>query len=249
MKKYIKYWLLVTCMMLLTACGSEEAAQEEAVANESSYVSFVENNLSSFSGYSSDELSQYIEVYGSSLKDGEVDFIEGWLSNRDELGNYIGVNDYTVEKDGDDVTIDALVAYELRNCEVSIEFDKDGYVTSSVFNPVYTMGEKMSKAALNTVIGIVTVFVVLIFISWLISLFKYISVFEKWLADRKAAKAGNVSADVQESSKAVELQSEELADDEELVAVISAAIAAFEGTGTDGFTVRSIRKSTKWKRA
>ena len=45
---------------------------------------------------------------------------------------------------------------------------------------------------------------------------------------------------------------EELADDGELVAVIAAAIAAYEGsTSTDGFVVRSIKRSktNKWKRA
>ena len=39
---------------------------------------------------------------------------------------------------------------------------------------------------------------------------------------------------------------EELADDTELVAVIAAAIAAFEGKqSTDGFVVRSIRKARR----
>ena len=45
---------------------------------------------------------------------------------------------------------------------------------------------------------------------------------------------------------------EEFSDDAELVAVIAAAIAAYEGTGsTDGFVVRSIRKSnkSKWQNA
>ena len=42
--------------------------------------------------------------------------------------------------------------------------------------------------------------------------------------------------------------SEELCDDLELVAVIAAAIAAAEGTSTDSFVVRSIRRrpSNKW---
>ena len=44
---------------------------------------------------------------------------------------------------------------------------------------------------------------------------------------------------------------EELADDLELVAVIAAAIAAYTGTSTDDFVVRSIKRSTtnKWKKA
>ena len=41
---------------------------------------------------------------------------------------------------------------------------------------------------------------------------------------------------------------EEPADDTELIAVIAAAIAAAEGTTTDGFVVRSIRKINRKKR-
>ena len=46
-------------------------------------------------------------------------------------------------------------------------------------------------------------------------------------------------------------EEEELADDTELVAVIAAAIAAYEGTSTDGFQVRSIKRANtkKWQRA
>ena len=44
---------------------------------------------------------------------------------------------------------------------------------------------------------------------------------------------------------------ENLVDDLELVAVIAAAIAAYEGTSADGLVVRSIRRApgNKWKRA
>ena len=48
------------------------------------------------------------------------------------------------------------------------------------------------------------------------------------------------------------IEKEELSDDLELVAVISAAIAAYEGSSsTEGFVVRSIKKQKKdgWKRA
>ena len=59
------------------------------------------------------------------------------------------------------------------------------------------------------------------------------------VAAPKAAPAPAVAAAVEEA--------EEM-DDTELVAVIAAAIAAAEGTTTDGFVVRSIkrRKSNKW---
>ena len=50
---------------------------------------------------------------------------------------------------------------------------------------------------------------------------------------------------------AVVEEEENLADDMELVAVIAAAIAAYEGTSTDGFQVRSIKRAStkKWQRA
>ena len=46
-------------------------------------------------------------------------------------------------------------------------------------------------------------------------------------------------------------EEEELADDTELVAVIAAAIAVYEGTSADGFQVRSIKRAStkKWQRA
>ena len=89
---------------------------------------------------------------------------------------------------------------------------------------------------MNTLIGMGTVFVVLIFISFIISLFKYISVFEN---RKKEQKEDTASVGVDNAIAQV-VSNEE--DDLELIAVITAAIAASEGTSTDGLVVRSIRK-------
>ena len=53
-----------------------------------------------------------------------------------------------------------------------------------------------------------------------------------------------------EETAVSEETAEDLTDDLELAAVITAAIAASEGTSTDGFVVRSIkkrRKNSQWK--
>ena len=65
-------------------------------------------------------------------------------------------------------------------------------------------------------------------------------------SQKKAAQAAPVKAEA-EAAPAVEEVAEE-ADDLELIAVISAAIAAAEGTSTDGFVVRSIRRrqANRW---
>ena len=86
----------------------------------------------------------------------------------------------------------------------------------------------------------------MIFISWLISLFKYIGNFDK--KSKQTAPAPKAAAPAPVAAPVVE---ENLTDDLELVAVITAAIAASTGTSPNGLTVRSIRRApgNKWKRA
>ena len=110
----------------------------------------------------------------------------------------------------------------------------------------------ISDAGINTVICLAVVFMVLIFISFLISLFKYIPKLEAALSkkDKKTELAENAVVNTV-SQIEVKEEEEELSDDLELVAVITAAIAASAGTSTDGFVVRSIRRSnnSKWAKA
>ena len=110
----------------------------------------------------------------------------------------------------------------------------------------------ISDAGINTVICLAVVFAVLIFISFLISLFKYIPKLEAALSkkDKKTELAENAVVNTA-SQIEVKEEEEELSDDLELVAVITAAIAASAGTSTDGFVVRSIRRSnnSKWAKA
>lgn len=110
----------------------------------------------------------------------------------------------------------------------------------------------ISDAGINTVICLAVVFTVLIFISFLISLFKYIPKLEAALSkkDKKTELAENAVVNTV-SQIEVKEEEEELSDDLELVAVITAAIAASAGTSTDGFVVRSIIRSnnSKWAKA
>ena len=64
-------------------------------------------------------------------------------------------------------------------------------------------------------------------------------------------KNKNQATQVEKEALATEtVEEEELSDDTELVAVIAAAIAAYEGTSADGFQVRSIKRANtnKWHR-
>ena len=171
--------------------------------------------------------------------------IEAWQAGIDECGPLVTLGDYEVivKKGKASVVVEATFAE--READILFEFDEKMNVESLTVSGHYSTGEILQKAGLNTILGMGTVFVVLIFISFIIYLFKYIPVIQDKFAkknkgDDKAAAPAAVAPVV----PAVE----EGSDDEELVAAIAAAIAAYEGTSTDDFVVRSIkrRKSNRW---
>ena len=101
------------------------------------------------------------------------------------------------------------------------------------------LGEAMAKAGLNTLIGLGTVFVVLILISMIINGFAVIPKLQKAFS-KKADEGQSVKENAAPAVQAEEPAVDET-DDLELVAVIAAAVAASEGAAsTDGFVVRSI---------
>ena len=111
-----------------------------------------------------------------------------------------------------------------------------------------TPGEMVTKAAMNTLLGMGTVFAVLILISIIISAFTLIpkiqEAFRKPSASElKEQAVDNTISQIAEKEEAL-LQS----DDTEIVAVIAAAIAAAsadQGVSPDGLIVRSIRRADK----
>ena len=111
--------------------------------------------------------------------------------------------------------------------------------------------EALPGALGNTLVGILVVFVALLFICFIISLFKYISVIENKLKERKEKKqeVKEIPAQAIENTVTQIAEAEELSDDLALVAVIIAAIHAYEeANGTapavaNGLVVRSIRRA------
>ena len=114
-----------------------------------------------------------------------------------------------------------------------------------VVTAVYSKGELLKSAGLNTLLGMGTVFVVLIFISFIISLFKYLPALFAKKAKMPEAKPEQKAA-VENKPAA---KSEDLMNDKELVAVITAAIYAASADAVTGavskdkLVVRSIRRA------
>ncbi len=182
--------------------------------------------------------------------------VNSCLAAEDEAGSITGYDrNITITGNPEDgYKVTELLGYTGRNVNMNIAYDGDLNITDITFSPIYSMGEAMTKAALNTLLGMGSVFSVLILIMFIIYLFGIIPKIQKASAERKAKKAAAKANDkaVETNANVVEPEVEELVDDYELVAVISAAIAAYEGSGsTDGFVVRSIKKSQskKWQNA
>ena len=124
------------------------------------------------------------------------------------------------------------------------------------------MASTMVKALLNTLMGMGTVFLVLIFISLVISLFRYIPAIltrmdnrrrkreealrlarSQIMPQRPAPKRPELPAEADDGYDGPDEQ-EELVYDEELVAVITAALLTYlgEAVSADKLVVRSIRR-------
>ncbi len=207
MKKRIKYLILslfMIAMLALSACG-KKADSESSIP---------------------EEVSNQLPVQAESLlnqlykmDDAELDQVIEGVEQNGQTAFAEGVKNFKSTKElvGDLVGID----------DTKVSASEGNYVVKVNYS-----GEK--RKSLNTVLGMGTVFIILIFISFLISLFKYINVFENKL------KAKTKEEPVIEAVKVNE--PENLEDDLELVAVITAAIAEFSNTDASNLIVRSIKR-------
>ena len=187
-----------------------------------------------------------IENYMNTGDDFTTSAMQSWQTSKDELGAKKESNGKTtVTLKDDQYTVTVPVKFEKANANFVYVFESTGTPVSMSVDVQYGLGKTLQRAGLNTLMGVGTVFVMLILLSLLISLFRFIPNPEaKKAAEAKAAKEAQAAV-----IAAAPVQAEEnLADDGELGAVIAAAIAAAEGTTTDGFVVRSIRKVKRNRR-
>lgn len=251
MKKIKRYLVaLLVCVMTFSMSAFAEETSESSIS-DLEFVQYIENNLLSTFKNSDIEFLKYQKKAESSelLQDA----IDSYLSVVDgnETGKFIKFADETVTREDKDVIISVVMKYE--------NFDIDAKCVLTNFSGTYypneitfakssgaekSFSEKMKDAALNTVMGICTVVIVLLLISMIISLFKYIPMIQNKLANK--GKATETEKAVNTAIAQIE-EKEELVDDFELVAVITAAIAAATGTSSDGFVVRSIKKAKRSK--
>lgn len=208
MKKLFAILGMITCMIGLCACGQEtrqmSAEEQELLERDEQLVQQFDMVISQGA---LEEFESQPALYAG---------LSGWQDAMKDIGTFEGTNGGTAVINDDEIVASINVLGSEHNATVEIVYDPaTGMLEAITTNVTYSLGEIMMKALMNTVIGMGTVFVVLILISLIISCFTLISKFE----GRKQKKAAESSAGVSAQPAPVAVQptvQEELSDDTEL---------------------------------
>lgn len=212
--------------------------------------SLVEQYASALSQYSScdDSELEYLGEYFSYQTDAFENFAK--TVGEEKCGAYKSYDNVTVEETEEgNVDISAMLHFENRDLKMIMHvslFNNIGNIPTSIEFSLpddgdNSLGAKMVAAGINTLMGMGTVFAVLIFISLIIGCFSFIPKIMESSANKKTKKTEVVSSETSAAGEVME-EVKTTVDNSELIAVIAAAIAASENTSTDSFVVRSIRR-------
>lgn len=239
-KKVSSVCAALVCAASLTVSGTSFVMAAEMDDTVKSQLIMVAEGLTdAIIPLSDEEIESYLEG-GDEFT---VNAMNAWNDVKDEVGELKETGETVVEVSGDQYTATVPVEFEKEDAEFVYVFDDLSTMSPSSVsvNIQYSLATTLKNAALNTVMGLGTVFVVLAVLIFLISLFKYIP------GSAAAKKKEEPAAAPAKAPAPVPVQTPAY-DDKELAAVIAAAIAASEGTSPDGFVVRSIRKINRKRR-
>ena len=196
MKRMLLMLLVVMSLLALSACSSKPL---EPVPDDiqTMMLNGAESYLTGLTSASEEELKEQMRIAEKSQNTVLQSGITSWQTAQSDVGALRQITDKQVIRTGED-SYKAIVRaeFEKRNLTftlgVSQASDGVSYEASEInFTPDYTTGEKMAKAGMNTLMGMGTVFLVLIFISFLIAQFKHINAYE---LKKKAAKDAEMAA-------------------------------------------------------
>ena len=234
MKKIFAVLGMAICMIGLTACGGH--TDTTPVMSENSAIDTAEKDFLAINSIVSQNAEKKYKddlVVTSAVKNLKTAIEECGQPNTTD----ITVTDTDINTET--ATVKMSIGCENRQMLVSVVLDSDGAVTELISNPVYTKMENMERAGLNTLIGMGMAFSVLILIRFVIALLPKFTGLVEGGKKKPAAKSSNEAMD---NTIAQIEKNEEQSNDTEIAAVIAAAVAATEGSSTDAFVVRSIRR-------
>ncbi len=264
MKKLVAFLCMLICILSMAGCAETDTTDYTANYDQEALKDSTEDFFAMLQEEEETSIQEIIDMDNSQISsDNDLALeikagFQAWLDSKDELGDFnpqeSDVCTLTADKDGAVLVIDST--FTNRTGRITANYSSDGTLISFNVEPVYSTMENLQNALLNTVLGMGIVFIVLIFIAFIISLFRFINKAESRAAaghkeeSRPAQKESPRPAPAPVAAAAPAPVIEPM-DDLELVAVITAAVAASMNTSVDQLVVRSIkrRSTNKWHKA
>lgn len=233
-KKLCLIFCIVSCILMMAGC-SLSLTKTNKNFNKKTLETNADSFVTSWFSYDFESAVKSMKEQSTEVDEDTVNQYKESIQLKKKYGKQ-GTKvdtDFTISSDSATV-VETYTTSSGKKLIFSVTYDEKGQTSSWKVEEYKSLGDKMAKAGLNTVLSMAIVFAVLIFIAIIIAQFKHIGNFQN------GAKKEEVKAEpVVEAAPVVE--EENLVDDLELVAIITAAIAAASETeSADGLVIRSI---------
>lgn len=245
-----------SCFMLLSGCAGSSKTDSETL----SYNKDIAMEAGSFFAqyWADGKLEETIDQsqLGGKSKKLLLSMIENLNPLKEEVGKRILIDEASANiiEGKDFIKFEEMIEFEGGKVKFTATFDEESldnqYIPSSfAAERQLTMPQKLEKAGINTLFGMLFIFLVLVFISFVI---RALSLVPKFLA--KKENKVETQAEIAPVVEQTIVQNEEL-NNAELTAVMMAAIMAYTSENAeapaDGLVVRSVRRKGNgaWKNA
>ena len=233
-KKLCLIFCIVSCILMMAGC-SLSLTKTNKNFNKKTLETNADSFVTSWFSYDFESAVKSMKEQSTEVDEDTVNQYKESIQLKKKYGKQ-GTKvdtDFTISSDSATV-VETYTTSSGKKLIFSVTYDEKGQTSSWKVEEYKSLGDKMAKAGLNTVLSMAIVFAVLIFIAIIIAQFKHIGNFQN------GAKKEEVKAEpVVEAAPVVE--EENLVEDLGLVAVITAAIAAASETeSADGLVIRSI---------
>lgn len=272
MKKRTHISALLLCLLLavtmLAGCRMEkpkviQLTQEE----ESGFKPAIEQTLAQLEQVPKEQMEVAIRNAADAKERSYLQgLFSGWEGAKADLGKFVSVDEVEIKTSQYEIAVYADASFSQHPAKVVLKMDEHRKPLSFTIAAVLPKGELLTRAGLNTLMGLGVVGSTLAFLTIVIAQMKHIG---RWTQNREAAKQAAKSAAVEAASAPANAAAPvpavstaaamtdsaasagENEDEAEIAAVISAAIAAFRSESGDhtDFVVRSVRRKTgkSWK--
>ena len=184
MKRFFLLMSMIACLCLSAVYPGMTVSASEVAFSEAEYQAAAESYMEQITKFDDATIEAYIT--SGQLDEVTTATLESWKEMKAEVGAFVEVIETDVTISEETVTVVVEAACEDREGTFTLVSSLDmSVLDSATFAKTLTLGEIFEKAALNTLMGMGTVFAVLILIAFIISLFKYFPKFQEMFAKKK----------------------------------------------------------------